>query len=284
MSGLRPSDFKEILRKGEYSDFKICCKGTEFNVHKFILGCSSSFFGALFRRQCKVKTTRILLCFRDGFTEAWQETLKDTIVLPDDDPETIGRAIDFLYTGSYRTESVPLSMEETRTPNSVNISSREDETQYGAESRPDATFLNHVLVYQAANKYVMPMLMHYTSTSVKGCLDDFGPGDCFIEGLELLYKAASMSDCLRTVVVQFCVEKHKTLSDYERIEEIMMEQEPIAWTVGIRILHKANRQIQELEQDLEEELGKSKTKNNAGPECRFAILPMSTGGQRVVEG
>lgn len=158
------------------------------------------------------------------FTDAWQETLE----LPDDDPETIGRVIDFLYTGSYCTESVPQSMEDARAPTSISIGSRENENQDGAESRPDASFLNHVMVYQAADKYVMPWLMHYTSQSAKVLLDHWGPGVRFLEGLQLLYRVAAMNDCLRKVVVEYCVENYKTLSDYERVDEFLMEHEPIA--------------------------------------------------------
>lgn len=54
MASINSKAFEALLRTGEYSDFTITCHGTEFKVHKNILGTGSGFFKALFRNECQV--------------------------------------------------------------------------------------------------------------------------------------------------------------------------------------------------------------------------------------
>jgi hypothetical protein len=55
MAGVPVAAFHALLESGDYSDFTIKCQGTEFKIHKNILGAGSGYFKALFRSSFMVR-------------------------------------------------------------------------------------------------------------------------------------------------------------------------------------------------------------------------------------
>lgn len=77
-----------MLHTGAYSDIKITCQGSEFNVHRTVLIASGGDF------------------FRAAILGPWKEAATSVIDLPENEPSIIARVLFFIYTGEYLNELV----------------------------------------------------------------------------------------------------------------------------------------------------------------------------------
>lgn len=68
MACFKSSAFEALMQSGDYSDFTVRCKGTEFKVHKMVMGAGSGFFKGLFRSPCKVSNIKLssLMTSKEG--------------------------------------------------------------------------------------------------------------------------------------------------------------------------------------------------------------------------
>ncbi|ETN46923.1 uncharacterized protein HMPREF1541_01112 [Cyphellophora europaea CBS 101466] len=193
MSGLSLATLTGLATNHPDSDFIIECEGVRFNVHRLIVKAGSDFFRALCTNDC-------------------QENKASHCNLPEDDPETIGRVIQFLYTGSYPVDTKPITMPQDNDGQGSVASSPLSEYKTGSEqtldepSDPDGyTWMwlgykisqskKHVLVHQAADKLGIPTLKQFSLALLQvDCVDLMVDHGDFANLLELVYNTTPTND------------------------------------------------------------------------------------------
>ncbi|KAK6347328.1 hypothetical protein TWF696_007398 [Orbilia brochopaga] len=134
-----------ILKSGRFSDFKITCKGKEWNVHKAILCYQSDYFSTM---------------FESGF----KEKANDTIDLSSDEAEHVQQLLNFLYTGDY--EDIASEEQDETKINDTQKPIRDLRNPY-----PDACILQrHIAIYVLGDKYLIKKLTEKAAAKFKASL------------------------------------------------------------------------------------------------------------------
>ncbi|KAL4986224.1 hypothetical protein BDW68DRAFT_178935 [Aspergillus falconensis] len=162
---------KDLLVNGRYSDMRITCQRVTFDVHRAIVCSQSHFFQAAMDGNFKESTTH-------------------TIDLPEDDPQTIGRMLCFLYTATYTenngrwddpdspSKGPEPAMPKTRAKKSVSENAEDPKT--GTDKNRSPAYY-HLQVYLAADKYeIIPLKDLAARRFVKWCETNWD-SDAFLE-------------------------------------------------------------------------------------------------------
>ena len=259
MAGIT-SGFGELLRSGNYSDFKITCKGAEFNVHRAIVCSASDFFKALCDSGFKVSS-----CsgdFSKMVIDALQEQSAGSVDLPDDDPETVKRMIDFLYTGRYEAfdpnessiGSGEVARASSRSSEHASMTAEVEETDgrwidseepgsiaVWSSTKPAnlADLKTHIMVYLIADKFDMQQLKDYALDTFKASFDTLSREaremSGFADLLTFAYESTSSHDYgLRAQITRACIFWATSWADgiTQAASEVVMTYEPMAFHLG----------------------------------------------------
>ncbi|CAG7965196.1 unnamed protein product [Penicillium nalgiovense] len=137
MPDLQPL-LQSLLESGRYSDLTISCEGRKFAVHRAIVCCQSSFFGA---------------AVKGGFKAASSQ-----IDLPDDELATIQRVVTFLYIRDYDDTGVP-DIEDKKSVS-------------GEDKGSHAVLLDNLGVFIAADKFDIAPLKQLARTRLINWIDE----------------------------------------------------------------------------------------------------------------
>lgn len=178
--------------------------------------------------------------------------LDNTLDLPEDDPEAIGRLIDSLYIGDYDVERTPVSMQGPETPPSM-YPPWDHGYHNHSTSKEAAALRNEILVYQAADKYGIPIAKEQAFGKIEGWTKHTNLNlERHADVLELVFQVTRTGDRLRDMVVKHCIVNSGAWMK-DRVKDILLRHEPTAWRVGNslkRDLDSANGRNKELSHDL----------------------------------
>lgn len=159
-----------------------------------------------------------------------QEVQENTIDLREDDPEIVGQLLAFLYTGNYTTPSL------------ARPGTDDSQTSEGSGTVSELVVFNkirqHILVYQAADKFGIPNLMQQAWDNIKVDCHEDSTGLVLPhheEILRLVFECTTQRDMRRRpYMIIRTLDCHAAGVSTEEIEKVMVEHEPMAWAAGIR--------------------------------------------------
>ncbi|KAL8650255.1 MAG: hypothetical protein Q9210_003926 [Variospora velana] len=231
------SRMASLFSSGKYSDLTITCRDRAFHVHRLFLCSASRFFAAA--------------C--DG---VFKEAQDSQIDLSDDDPQTLERLLQYLYTTDYDDKDV--NVEDTPVANASSTSSaqidnatpqvtpdapepeKEDES---AHHKASAT-MNNAAVYALAEKYNIASLKNLAKEKFEDHCACFRWGtESLVATLEFIYTSTPAADQgLRDVMARVCFQQINNSSgmvlDAPQLQELMMKE----GALGLNVLVKAHEE------------------------------------------
>ena len=245
MAGLSTSMFRKLLHCGDHSDFRITCRGIEFEVHKLIIASASEFFR--------------VVSAKEGFPE----NATGVVDLPDDEPEVVARALVFLYTGEYESslcEDVAILLGQAApapshsavslkqlgegvgnqncSHNQVAIVStvpeQQDQETPRDEDKRVAQLRINTLVYCFADKVNIATLQERAFDDFRTVLTTYGGllGG-LADAVTLAYECTSADDQqLRFFITEQCIESYESVASDEDLLRAVQMNEPMAWKVA----------------------------------------------------
>ncbi|KAJ6256854.1 hypothetical protein Dda_8723 [Drechslerella dactyloides] len=139
----RTNTLENILKSGEPSDFKITCKGKEWNVHKATLRPQSDYFSAI---------------LNSGF----RETKEAALDLSSDEVEHVEQMLKFLYSGDY-DDLCPEKTENTRPDNT-------EETTTESQDPVIESAKRDIHLYVMGDKYLIGPLKEKATAKLRRTL------------------------------------------------------------------------------------------------------------------
>ncbi|KAI4088817.1 MAG: hypothetical protein LQ344_005794 [Seirophora lacunosa] len=253
-----------MLDSGRYSDLTITCRGRAFYVHRVFLCSASKFFSAA----CD-----------GGFKEA-QDSQID---LSDDDPKTLGRLLQYLYTTDYNDSDdndvndhdtaeeadekgsaadasltsllVIAHIDDATSSVTSNVFGKENEDE---SVIPNASFImNNAAVYALAEKYDIPALKNLAKEKFEARCRGFRWADAnLVVALEMVYSSTPETDRgLRDIMARVCLqhidESSGKVLDAPQLQELMIKEGALGVDVLVRA-HAETRSLREHEMMLVE--------------------------------
>lgn len=260
----------KLLQSGKYSDLTIRCGSDVYHLHRSVV-CRVEFFAASCDGGFKVFGS----CSSDFsviVVDSVQEGMTGVIELPDDDPPSIKRMINYLYTLDYSDEDSVVSRHDDEvkalrsTPPAQDIG--DDSAEDGMSPPPDAKSNNdpdddesktaakpdimpklmaNALVYALGEKYNIPDLKILAESKFMGIVYDCPTADLSTI-VETVYTTTPSSDMsLRSQLIDVCTNRLAELMENREFVETMNEHGSLAskllsLEVRQRISHKDTKQ------------------------------------------
>lgn len=287
-----------LLKSQVTADFTISCKGREFKVHKAIISLQSSFFKSVCTLPFKVSIAdpRCVPSYTD--IDAVQETGEDRLELVDEEPHVIARVLLFLYTGDYDEAKIPecalqklsvgaeksssrpgdkvnepfvmTTVPQNEISNSRYIGAEEGEIELSKDAEtkvldrppecPTSSIEINILVYCAADKFNIRPLKQLAKTNFKDCLTEELDFESLGDVAVMVFSMKPPDDGIRLELFDWCFKHSKTLD--KRIDDILLQHEPISHCLATRLTEELVIEQQRLE-DTEKELRTSRAQQAA---------------------
>ncbi|OOG01114.1 hypothetical protein ASPCADRAFT_202971 [Aspergillus carbonarius ITEM 5010] len=173
---------RDLLRTGDYSDLTISCKGYPFKVHRAII-CPRWHH------------------FNTAVSDVFKEPGYWALDLPDDDPVTIFRVLEYLYTEDY-TEEGWIAQFVSSTEGKFACSRRPRECPIALQIP-----WNNIQVYLTAEKYQISSLMTLAAKKLHRWAEEYRRSVAFLDILEeVLTLELGAQSKLRSLFVQLTVD------------------------------------------------------------------------------
>ncbi|KAK5467447.1 hypothetical protein LTS15_000420 [Exophiala xenobiotica] len=205
MAAVSAEMYLQFLETGKFSDFIIECQGVEFKVHRIV------------------------------------EAVSGRIKFPEEEPETMARAILFMYSNDYDDTQLPKFYKGLINDDDAD---EEERLRSGPIKEIDELGLRrplkvNTLVYKCADMLGLDGLMHMASARFMTDAKLAFEMDGFEDPLRLLYESTRSDDRnLRFEVTCLCVENHDLLEIRKKTFAVMREHEPNVWSVSVELLKR----------------------------------------------
>jgi hypothetical protein len=241
MAGVARDSYLHLLESGFFSDLIVECQGVEFKVHRAIVCSGSPMLLAACSGSFKVRDEHWQNWFPTN--RAKQEAEDGRVKFPEEDPKILSRVICFLYTGDYNgdvAENVPECFHKLLQCQPIEKPTPKDEkwSEYLV-----GILKTDALVYkcadmlgvdslkaQAARRF---LILARKSISCRG----------FEEAMKTMYESTAYDDrILRIPATHDFVQKHTLVTEREKILEVVLKYEPVAWELGL-LLQKEKTKV-----------------------------------------
>jgi hypothetical protein len=177
---------RTLLETGGWSDLVIKCRGKEWKVHRFIVCPVSKPLAAALKHSFK-------------------ESLSGEFTFEDEDSNTVGRFIKFLYSGDY-CDNATIATARGATQTITGVSE---------------ALLTNTKVYVMAEKYDVLALKEHAVKKFTLALPKEGMTASFLSSLKLMYEETPDSDqLLRSAAMKFIGENYKDLVKNAKFVEL----------------------------------------------------------------
>jgi hypothetical protein len=164
-----------------------------------------------------------------------QESIEAAIDLPDDDPVTIHRMLNFIYTGEYNLKLPRKDHDLARLEGNASSEATHNVSPQKAYEDLEIAYKAHAMLYCCADKYGIPSLRDLAFTYFVQASEQKA---FYLDGefLELVFENTPRDDPgLRASVLGVCVEQHEKVKANRQLVDLLTKHEPITWEIGTNV-------------------------------------------------
>lgn len=249
----RSSRSAGITLDEEFADLVIDCQGIKFKVHRAVV-CSvdgSGMLRAALKDSWKVISAPMMLLV-DRADSSTQESKTGLITFPEEDPKTISKMVEFMYSGDYddkeegrlitSPKKLRLALSASESDDELSLSDEEDVVL--DQNRVDRLLESmkvHLFVYKCADMLGIKKLTNVASDRFCKKATRVVGEQGFDKILALVFEKTTTEDGkMRLRVLELCVQNYEAIESKPATLAVLLNNENNAWKVAVSVLKRAN--------------------------------------------